>query len=42
MMNIVIIIAFMRVVSGAFERGMDVNFNQIKSKDYMFNVIYGR
>lgn len=36
-------IAFMRVVSGAFERGMDVTLQRTnKSKNHTFNVFYGR
>ena len=35
-------IAFMRVVSGAFERGMDVTLQRTsKNKNYAFNIIYG-
>lgn len=35
-------IAFMRVVSGAFERGMDVTLQRTsKTKNYAFNIIYG-
>ncbi len=35
-------IAFMRVVSGAFERGMDVTLQRTNKVDHTFNVIYGR
>ena len=35
-------IAFMRVVSGAFERGMDVTLQRTsKNKDYTFYIIHG-
>ena len=35
-------IAFMRVVSGAFERGMDVTLQRTsKTKDYTFYIIHG-